>query len=97
MATWLFNSRGHPVAFIDRDNVYTKSLKYIGRLDGTEVWNTQYIGEIVNDNRLLYSIKKGMKIKPTHGLPALPKVPPLPTTTARIAMPSGYKDVELGN
>jgi hypothetical protein len=95
MSTWLFNSRGHPVVFVDQGNVYTKSLKFVGRLDGNEVWNTQYVGEIVKDNRFLYNIRKGMKVKPTHGLPTLPKVPRLPTTTAPIAMPSGYKDVEI--
>ena len=59
MAKWLYNSRGNRIAFINEDRVFSRSGRFIGRLDGDEVWHGSYKGEIVKDNRFLYNTRKG--------------------------------------
>jgi hypothetical protein len=61
MASWLFNSSGIPIAFVDGNNVFSAVGEFVGRLDGNEVWNGGYIGEIVRDVYLLH------KTQPSRG------------------------------
>ena len=95
MTTWLYNSSGTPVAFIRDDKVFSRYSHFIGRLDGNEVWHGRYKGEIVKGDRFLYDTRKGSVIRGTPGVPGMPGIPGLPGMKGAIALPAGYRDVEL--
>ena len=38
MTRWVYDSAGRPIAFIKDDKVFSRSGRFIGRLDGNEVW-----------------------------------------------------------
>jgi hypothetical protein len=95
MATWLFNSRGEPIAFIKEDKVFSASCDFIGRIDDGEVWHGRYKGEIYRESRLLYKKMKGAVIRSTPGIPGRPGKPGRPGNKSAISMPSGYRDVEF--
>ena len=95
MAKWLYNSSGTPVAFIRDDKVFSKHGRFVGRLDGDEVWHSRYIGEILRGDRFLYDTKKGSVIRGTPSIPGTPGIPGLPGLKGTIVPPVGYQDVEL--
>lgn len=95
MATWLYDSSGTPVAFLSDDKVFSRHGHFIGRLDDNEVWHGHYIGEIVKDDRFLYDTRKGASIRSTPGVPGTPGIPGMPGMKGAIALPAGYRDVEL--
>lgn len=95
MARWLYNSRGKPIAFIEDDKVFSRSGRFIGRLDGQEVWHGSYKGEIVRGDRFLYKTTKGSVIRGTPGTPGIPGIPGMPGSKGSIALPAGYRDVDL--
>jgi hypothetical protein len=95
MSTWLFDSHGHPIAFVSGTNVFARSGAFIGRLEGGEVWRGRYVGEIVRDSRLLYNTSKGSTVRGTPGTPGTPGMPGLPGSRGGIGMPGGYRDVDL--
>lgn len=95
MAQWLFDSTGRPIVFIKDDKVFSRSGRFIGSLDGNEVWHGSYKGEIVKGDRFLYKTTKGSVIRGTPGTPGTPGIPGIPGAKAGISMPSGYRDVDL--
>jgi hypothetical protein len=95
MTTWLFDSRGEPIAFIKDDKVFSMHAGFIGRLDGDEVWHGRYKGEIYRENRFLYKMSKGAIIRGTPGTPGRPGTPARPARKPAISMPSGYREVEF--
>ena len=95
MATWLYNSSGTPVAFVKGDTVFSKHGHFIGRVDGNEVWHGRYIGEILRGNRFFHNTRKSSVIRGTPGVPGTPGIPGLPGMKGYIALPAGYRDVEL--
>jgi len=95
MTTWLYSSSGSPVAFISGDNVFSRYGHFIGRLEGSEVWHGSYKGEIVGSDHFLYNISKGSVIRGTPGTPGTPGIPGLPGMKGAMAVPGGYRDVEL--
>lgn len=95
MATWLYDSSGTPVAFVKDDKVFSGYGRFIGRLDSNEVWRGSYKGEIVRGDRFLYDTRKGSIIGGIPGIPGTPGIPGLPGTKGAIALPSGYRDIEL--
>lgn len=95
MARWLYNSGGRPIAFISDDKVFLRSGRFMGRLDGNEVWHGSYKGEIVGDDRLLYKVNKNVAIRGTPGLPGMPGIPGIPGSKGGIAPPAGYRDLDV--
>jgi hypothetical protein len=95
MASWLYNSSGRPIAFVSDDKVFSRSGLFMGRLDGNEVWHGSYKGEIVKGDRFLYKTNKGSVIRGTPGVPGTPGIPGLPGAKGSIALPAGYRDVEI--
>jgi len=95
MARWLYDSAGRPVAFIKDNKVFSQSGRFIGRLDGNEVWHGSYKGEIVRDDRFLYKTTKGLVIRGMPGTPGIPGIPGIPGAKSGISVPAGYRDVEL--
>jgi len=95
MAQWLFSSRGEPIAFISRDNVFSRQGRFVGKRDGNEVWSGHYIGEIVTDDRFLRKHGKGSVLRGLPGLPGLPGLQGLPGLRGAIGISAGYSDVKL--
>ena len=95
MSTWLYNSLGSPVVFVSGSNVFSKTGHFIGRLDGKEVWHGSYKGEIVGSNHFLYNMSRGSVIRGTPGTPGTPGIPGVPGNRGAIAVPAGYRDVNI--
>jgi hypothetical protein len=97
--TWLFNSKGEPVAYLNQGYVYSIFASYLGKLDNSEIWNRAYQGEIVDENRLL------IKLTSKHGMRARNleeergrrhcKRPPIPDNQAACSLPLGFEDIDL--
>jgi len=95
MAKWFFDSNGTPIVFLRGNKVFSKSGDYIGRLKGNEVWHGSYKGEIVKGNRFLYRTTKGSVVHSPPSTPAGTSTPSSPSSKPGIALPSGYRDVQL--
>ena len=95
MATWLYNSRGIPIAFISGDNVFSRNGRFVGCLDAGEVWNGSYRGEIVSGDRFLFRRGKSSVIRGMPGIPGTPGIPGIPGTRGAQGLPGGFGDVEL--
>ncbi|MCF7717977.1 hypothetical protein H9X98_09720 [Aeromonas jandaei] len=95
MARWLFNSRGQGVAFVVGDNVFTKSSKFLGKLEGDEIWNSSYVASIINDERIAVKTMKPLGLKGLPGLQGLPGLPGLPGLKGSRLFPVGYKDLDI--
>ena len=95
MANWLYDSRGKPIAFVSGGNVFSRSGRFLGRLEGNEVWHGTYIGEIVHEDRLLRRTGKARVRRGTPGTPGTPGIPGSPGSRGAIGLPAGYRDIEL--
>lgn len=96
MAHWLFDSRGAPVAFVNGDNVFSDRGRFLGKLDGEEVWNGRYVGEIRTGDRFLRRRSGKAVIRGRPGIPGTPGMPGRPGQRGAIGMPGGYEDVDDG-
>jgi hypothetical protein len=95
MVKWLFDSWGEPIAFIHEGYVFTRLAHFYGKLDGIEVWNGMYQGEIVGDDRLLSNLAKVHMHKPHPFLPSTPGLQGMPGWKETIPIPFGFKNVDL--
>ena len=95
MAKWLFNSKGENIAFVVKDNVFDKNSNFLGKLDGNEIWNSSYIAEIIDNERIAVKTMKPLGLKGLPGLPGLPGMPGLPGLKSSKLFPSGYVDLEI--
>jgi hypothetical protein len=94
MSTWLFNSSGNPVAFVNGDSVFYGVGTFLGKLDGKEVWNGSYVGEIVGNNYLVRKSTYSGANKMSPMVPMSPMTPMSPMSRAATTLPSGYEDIE---
>jgi hypothetical protein len=53
MLKWFFDSIGMPIAFAIDDAVWTPMLKFVGYIEGNQVWHVEYKGEVIFENRLV--------------------------------------------
>ncbi len=97
MSKWLYNSNGDPIVFISNGRVFSKSGKYIGKLENNEVWHGEYKGEIYKDDRFVYKTDKGDVMRGTPGTPGTPGIPGIAGNKGAIRLPRNYRDVELDN
>ena len=95
MTRWLYSSRGEPIAFVNGEDVFSSSGRYVGRLDGNEVWHGRYIGEVVDDDRFLRRRGKGGVDRGRGGIPGSPGVPGRPGNKGGHGLPGSYEDIEL--
>ncbi len=95
MTKWLFDSHGKPIAFLSLNHVFSPGGKFLGNLDGMEVWKGKYIGQIYKEDRLLYKKGKGYSSKGVPPIPATPPTPTPPGNKTALILPSGYEDVKL--
>jgi len=85
LTPFLVYAIGQPVAFISGKNVFSRSGRFVGLLDGKEVWHGSYKGEIVKQNRFLYNTTKGSVIRGTPGIPGSPGIPGIPGSKVPLA------------
>lgn len=96
MTRWLFNSDGDAIAFISGAFVYTVNGDFVGKLDNDKtVWNGEYIGVIMADDRLFYDTRKLFESRGLPGLPRLPGFVGEPPFKGPYTVPLGFRDVEL--
>ena len=94
---YIFNTSGEYSAFIYEGHLYNPNSHLLGYvMNGNEVFNTrgQFIGEILNDDRIVrnsFQSKPGI-IPPLPQLPPLPPLPPLPRLRM-LEVPEPYVDV----
>ena len=95
LTPFLVYAIGQPVAFISGKNVFSRSGRFVGLLDGKEVWHGSYKGEIVKQNRFLQH-NKGLGYTWDAGHSWFPRYSGDTRLTGSISLPGGYRDVKLG-
>jgi hypothetical protein len=93
MDKWLYDSHGHPVAFVRDEIVFSRRGRFLGYMDGDEVWHGTYKGEVVGGDRLLYNRNKGGVIRGKSGIPGSSGAPGPPGSKGTITLPSGFRNV----
>jgi hypothetical protein len=97
MVRWLYNSDGDPIAFVDRQYVFSARGDFVGRLyEDNQVWNGEYMGEIFADDRLVFNANKLHGSRTLPGFPGLPGFSGEPDFRGPITIPLGYHDLDLG-
>ncbi len=96
MVRWLYNSDGDAIAFIAEKHVFTPKGEFVGMVypDNT-IWNGEYVGTIMADDRLFYDHRA---LHPHRGIPGIPGLPPFvgdPLLKGPYTCPLGYRDVDL--
>ncbi len=93
---WLYNSDGDPVAFIQRESVYSTRGDYVGKLyPDQQVWNGEYIGEIYSDDRFVFDVSRLHGNRKMPGMPTLPGFFGEPAFKGLITLRFIFRDVEL--
>lgn len=95
-ARWLFNSDGDAIAYITNTYVFSPRGDFIGKLyEDNSIWNGDYIGQVMLDDRLFYDIRT---LKSTRGIPGMPSLPGFvgePPYKGPVSVPLGYRDVDI--
>jgi hypothetical protein len=91
---WLFNSTGTPIAFASGANVFSADGKFLGKIDGNEVWNGTYVGEIADHDYLFRRTSRAGAARMTPMSPMTPMTPMTPMSRVGRSLPSGYEDIE---
>lgn len=99
-ADWLFNSRGHPIAYRAMNHVYSDAGNYIGTIRDyyhprRDIWNAKYQAEIFDGNRLLRAAPAPTEDRGPSDSPGPIQVPRVPANIAPMALPSCLVDVNL--
>lgn len=95
---YLFNTSGKYVAFVYEGNVFTPQSEWLGYIaNGNEFYSNsgQFVGYILDDDRVA---KNTMEVPRMHQIPGIPPVPPIPPITplarlAKLPLPPPYEDV----
>lgn len=100
MISWLFNSKGKPIAFEKDKKVFSKKGKIMGSVnDKKQVWGSAgYQGEIIMDNRFMFQTRTGNYARAARAMVtsrSVSSTPAVPPSKAAIAMPSAYRDIEV--
>jgi hypothetical protein len=96
MTRWLYNSDGDAIALVSGKSVYTAKGSFAGTLyEDNTVWNGDYVGEVMADDRLFYDTRKLFAGRGLPGLPALPGFTGDPPFKGPCTMPLGFRDVDF--
>lgn len=97
MATrWLYNSDGDAIAYVNGEYVFTPKGSFIGKVyEDNTVWNGEYVGQIMLDDRLFYDTRSLKSMRGIPGLPSLPGFVGEPPYRGPQTVPLGFRDVEL--
>lgn len=93
---WLHSAAGNAIAFIRGREVFLPDGTLLGRLEGHEVWNSHYVGELYAGERLVRKLYRPLGMREEHEeertAPPLPELPPpLPC----IILPSDLHELEI--
>lgn len=94
MTKWLYNSRGVPVAYIERGNVFSPLGVFIGKIINNEIFNGYYKGEI-DDNRIFVNKNKKYHLALNSSSPGVRNIPKRPMWKKRIKLRSELEDIEF--
>lgn len=95
MVRWLYNSEGEAIANITGSSVFNLRGDFIGKLyDDNQIWNGEYIGEILHDDRLLFNPQRAYGRRSLPGMPCLPGFAGEPRAKEPVMLPTGYHDVD---
>jgi hypothetical protein len=93
---WLYNSDGDAIAFIYGKHVYTQRGNFVGMVyDDHTIWNGDYVGTIMADDRLFYDTRR---LTGNRGIPGTPGLPPFvgdPMLRGPYTCPLGFRDVDF--
>lgn len=92
MTKWLFNSRGLPVAFVERGKVFSPLGAFIGEVIKGEIYNGYYKGEIIDDRVIVNSSKK-YHLALKGSVPGARRIPKRPKAKSPIQLPTGLEDI----
>jgi hypothetical protein len=92
---WFYNSKGRAIAFSVEKNVFTRRGRFLGALDGEDVWNGRYIGSIVDGDQILYRLNYQSGTKDAPIPPGSPGISSIPSDRAGRGIRSGYKDLDI--
>lgn len=95
MVQWLFDSEGIPIAFLRDEKCYTLEGQLLGLVASNAVWDDQYLGEIVEGDRLLRHKSRVGETGPSAATPDFPTVPTLPSFRDIKTPPPGFEDLGL--
>lgn len=93
---WLHSAAGAAIAYVQKGTVFLADGTFLGRLEGNEVWNSHYVGEIFKGNRLVRKLYRplGTREEPIEGsAPSLP-LPEPPEALPQAVLPSDMRELE---
>jgi hypothetical protein len=94
MSRWLYSSTGIPIAFEADGLVYARSGKFLGRLDGTEVWHDRYVGEIVHGEIFVRKTFRPILVREAETSRDPPDPGALPPPREPVVLTSEFQDLE---
>jgi len=96
VSNWLYSSKGNAVAFLHEGLIFSGSGQFLGQLDGVEIWNGRYFGELIQGNRIVSLNHRPLLKRETPKEVGIPEWPADPSTAIEpIMLASGYSDVEI--
>ncbi|MEZ0325186.1 MAG: 4-fold beta flower protein [Fimbriimonas sp.] len=95
VTNWLYNSKGRPIAFKDGRNVFSRKGKFLGQIEGEDVWNGRYFATIVDGDTILCKLEPPGEPRSAPAPPGAPLTPGLPSDRAGKTLRGGYRDLSL--
>lgn len=94
---WLHSAAGAAIAYIQKGAVFLADGTLLGRLEGNEVWNSHYVGEIFKGNRLVRKLYRPLGMREEQAeRPAPPLLSPHPPEAlSEVLLPSDLHELEL--
>lgn len=89
---WLFSSSGTPIAFVHEGAVHTATGRFFGCLQGAQVVDGDYVGEIIG-NRLVRRVHKPLMIMEKVHCDPLEIAPELPPNVEPVVLESDFRDL----
>ena len=97
MTRWFYNSDGDPIAFLWKESVFTARGDFVGILyPDNQIWNGDYVGEVFQEERLIYNTRTLFGTRPLPRMPGLPAMAGEPVFRGPITVPLGFRDVDIG-
>jgi hypothetical protein len=104
---WLFNSKGEPIAYVTQNyankrEAYSIWGGYLGKMDGDEIWNRSYKGEVVDGNRLfirlsLKHVIRERNLEQERTILNNNDRPTTPENQTIVTLPSDFEDFDFFN
>ena len=93
---WLYNSDGDSIAYISGNYVFSPAGNFLGKVyEDQTVWNGDYVGKIMLDDRIFYDTRRLHGNRGIPGLPSLPGFVGEPPFKGPTTVPLDYSDVKF--